>query len=91
MIGYYPIRSTTIIWQGLSGQQMLHRAWYNGSMIITTFGWEDDDNIDTSHVILLFGDQHLATFRTTVMPYEAMKSDWSLVHDWEYFSHGNTL
>ena len=62
-------------------QQMLHRAWYIGSRIITTFGWEDDDIIDTSHVILLFGDQQLETFGTTVMPYEVMKSDWSLVHD----------
>ena len=60
---------------------MLHQACYNDSMIITTFGWEDDDNIDTSHVVLLFVDQHLATFGTTVMPYEVMKSDWSLVHD----------
>ena len=44
-------------------------------MIITTFGWEDDDNIDTSHVVLLFGDLHLVTFGTAVMPYEVMKSD----------------
>ena len=29
-------------------------------MIITTYGWEDDDNIGTSHIVLLIGDQHLA-------------------------------
>ena len=69
---------------------MLHQAWYNGSRIITTFGWEDDDNIDTSHAVLLFGDQHLTMFGTTAMPYEVMKSDWSLVLDQEYIRHNNT-
>ena len=37
-----------------------------GSMINTTFGWGDDDNIGTSHDVLLFGDQH-ETFGTTVI------------------------
>ena len=64
---------------------MLHRARCNGSRINTTFGWEDDDNIGTSHDVLLFGDQH-ETFRTTVMLYEVMESDWSLVLDQEYVS-----
>ena len=69
---------------------MLHRARCNGSRINTTFGWEDDDNIGTSHDVLLFGDQN-ETFGTTVMLYEVMESDCSLVHDREYVSHDNTL
>ena len=64
MVGYDSIKSTTIIWQGLSVPMATDVAssmvQVNGSMIITTFGWEDDDNISTSHVVLLFGDQHLA-------------------------------
>ena len=63
-------------------QKMLHRARDNGSRINTTFGWEDDDNIGTSHNVLLFGDQH-ETFGTTVMLYEVMESNRSLVHDCE--------
>ena len=59
-------------------------------MMNTTFGWEDDDNIGTYHNVLLFGDQH-ETFGKTVMLYELMESYWSLVHDWEYVSHNNTL
>jgi hypothetical protein len=61
-------------------QHMLHQARCNGSRINTTFRWEDDDKIGTSHNVLLFGDQH-ETFRTTVMV-----SDWSLVHDQDYVS-----
>ena len=64
---------------------MLHQARDNGSRINTTFGWEDDDNIGTSHNVLLFGDQH-ETFGTTVMLYEVMESNWSLMHDRECLS-----
>ena len=59
-------------------------------MMNTTFEWEDEDNIGTYHDVLLFGDQH-ETFGTTVMLYEVMKSNRSLVHDREYVSHDNTL
>jgi hypothetical protein len=73
-------------------QQMLHRARYNGSMINTTFGWEDDDNIGTYHDVLLFGDQH-EMFGTTV----CVRKRWSPIGLWcmirgeEYVSHDNTL
>ena len=49
-------------------------------MMNTTFGWEDDDYIGTYHNVLLFGDQH-ETFGMTVMLFEVMESDQSLVHD----------
>jgi hypothetical protein len=64
---------------------MLHRTRYNGSRINTTFGWEDDDNIGTSHYVLLFGDQH-ETFGTSKMLNEVMESNRSLVHDRECLS-----
>ena len=48
------------------------------------------DNIGTYHNVLLFCDQH-ETFGTTVMLYEVMESDRSLVHDREYVSHANSL
>ena len=59
-------------------------------MMNTTFGWEDDDNIGTYHDVILFGDQP-ETFGTTVMFFEEMESEQSLVHDREYVSHDNTL
>jgi len=63
-----------------------------GSRINTTFGWGDDDNIGTSHDVLLFGDQH-EMFGTTV----CFRKRWSPIGLWcmirggEYVSHDNTL
>ena len=98
MVGYYPIQSNTINNNNLvrpectDGNRCCIVHGTMGSMINTTFGWEDDDNISTYHDVILFGDQH-ETFGTTV----CFRKRWSPIGLWcmikgrEYVSCDNTL